>query len=148
MILVALGANLPSPLHGGPRETLEAAMSALGEAGLTVAARSFWYETAPVPMSDQPWYVNGVASVTTDLAPDDVLSLLHEIEAAFGRVRAEVNAPRVLDLDLLAYGDIVSTGWPVLPHPRLHERAFVLRPLAMWHPGGAIRGAAPGSIGC
>lgn len=130
MILVALGANLPSPLHGGPRETLEAALLALGEAGLKVVARSAWYETAPVPVSDQPWYVNGVARVATDLPPGDVLDLLHGIEAAFGRVRTEVNAPRVLDLDLLAYGDTVSTGWPVLPHPRLSERAFVLQPLA------------------
>lgn len=130
MILVALGANLPSPVHGGPRETLEAALVALDRTGLRVVRRSAWYETAPVPASDQPWYVNGVAIVTTSLGPADVLSRLHGIEAAFGRVRAEVNAPRVLDLDLLAYDDVVSSDWPVLPHPRLHERAFVLRPLA------------------
>ena len=130
MILVALGANLPSPIHGGPRATLEAALLALDAAGLRVTARSAWYETAPVPVSDQPWYVNGVTLVTTALPPGGILELLHRIEAAFGRVRAEVNAPRVLDLDLLAYGAIVSAEWPVLPHPRLHQRAFVLRPLA------------------
>jgi 2-amino-4-hydroxy-6-hydroxymethyldihydropteridine diphosphokinase len=135
MILVALGANLPSPVHGGPRETLEAAVLALGEAGLRIAARSSWYETAPVPLSDQPWYMNGVAVVETNLSPGAVLGLLHQIEAAFGRVRAAVNAPRVLDLDLLAYGAIVQADWPVLPHPRLHERAFVLRPLADVAPG-------------
>jgi 2-amino-4-hydroxy-6-hydroxymethyldihydropteridine diphosphokinase len=126
MILVALGANLPSPVHGGPRETLEAALVALGQAGLEVGRRSAWYETA----SDQPWYVNGAAIVMTDLDPAGVLQTLHRIEAAFGRVRESVNAPRVLDLDLLAYGDRISTDWPQLPHPRLHERAFVLRPLA------------------
>ena len=130
MILVALGANLPSPIHGGPRETLEAALKALDRAGLRVVARSAWYETAPVPVSDQPWYVNGVAVVTSPLGPAEVLDLLHRIEAAFGRVRTGPNAPRVLDLDLLAYGDRVSTDRPQLPHPRLHERAFVLRPLA------------------
>ena len=130
MILVALGANLPSPIHGGPRQTLEAALGALDRAGLRVVARSAWYETAPVPASDQPWYVNGVAIVATSLGPDEVLSLLHRIEADFGRVRAGVNAARVLDLDLLAYDDLVSTDWPLLPHPRLAERAFVLRPLA------------------
>ena len=59
-----------------------------------------------------------------------LLETLHRIEAAFGRVRDAVNAPRVLDLDLLAHGDLISTDWPLLPHPRLHERAFVLRPLA------------------
>ncbi len=130
MILVALGANLPSPTHGGPRQTLEAALVALDRAGLPVAARSAWYETAPVPLSDQPWYVNGVAVVTSALGPAEVLTILHGIEADFGRVRQAVNAPRVLDLDLLAHGDRVSDGWPLLPHPRLHERAFVLRPLA------------------
>lgn len=130
MIFVALGANLPSPIHGDPRATLEAALGALGQAGLTVAARSAWYETAPVPVSDQPWYVNGVAAIETALGPVALLETLHRIEAAFGRVRDAVNAPRVLDLDLLAHGDLISTGWPLLPHPRLHERAFVLRPLA------------------
>jgi 2-amino-4-hydroxy-6-hydroxymethyldihydropteridine diphosphokinase len=130
MIVVALGANLPSPTHGGPRETLEAALVALDRAGLRVVARSAWYESAPVPASDQPWFVNGVAVVTSPLSAADVLATLHRIEAAFGRVRSEANAPRVLDLDLLAYDDRVSTDWPLLPHPRLHERAFVLRPLA------------------
>ncbi|MDB5361736.1 MAG: folK [Rhodospirillales bacterium] len=130
MILVALGANLPSPVHGSPRETLEAALVALDRAGLRVVRRSAWYETAPVPASDQPWFVNGVAIVATPLGPADVLGVLHGIEVAFGRVRGEVNAPRVLDLDLLAYDDVVSSDWPALPHPRLHERAFVLRPLA------------------
>ena len=129
MILVALGVNLPSPVHGGPLETLEAALQALDAAGLRVAARSAWYETAPVPLSDQPWYVNGAARVESVLDPAELLKQLHEIETAFGRVRSTPNAPRVLDLDLLAHGVVVSTGWPVLPHPRLHERAFVLQPL-------------------
>ncbi|HEV2678031.1 MAG TPA: 2-amino-4-hydroxy-6-hydroxymethyldihydropteridine diphosphokinase [Aliidongia sp.] len=135
MIYVALGANLPSPIHGLPRATLEAALGALGQSGLRVAARSAWYETAPVPVSDQPWYVNGVARIETMLGPADLLECLHRIEAAFGRVREVVNAPRVLDLDLLACGDMISVGWPLLPHPRLHERAFVLRPLADVAPG-------------
>lgn len=135
MILVALGANLPSPVHGGPRETLEAALLALEQAGLPVLRRSAWYETAPVPVSDQPWYVNGVARVGSTLGPAAVLEKLHGIEAAFGRVRSTLNAPRVLDLDLLAHGDLVSADWPLLPHPRLRERAFVLRPLADVAPG-------------
>jgi 2-amino-4-hydroxy-6-hydroxymethyldihydropteridine diphosphokinase len=135
MILVALGANLPSPAHGGPRETLEAALVALAQAGLDIVRRSAWYETAPVPISDQPWYVNGVACVGTALGPVELLETLHRIEAEFGRVREAVNAPRVLDLDLLAHGDLIGDGWPVLPHPRLHERAFVLRPLADVAPG-------------
>ena len=82
-----------------------------------------------MPASDQPWYVNAVASVATDLTPAALLTRLHAIEATFGRVRSVVNAPRVLDLDLLSYGDLRVADWPVLPHPRLQDRAFVLMPL-------------------
>jgi 2-amino-4-hydroxy-6-hydroxymethyldihydropteridine diphosphokinase len=129
MIFVGLGANLPSPMLGPPRPVLEAALAALPAQGITVAARSRWYESAPVPVSDQPWYVNGVARVETDLAPAALLAVLHEIERQFGRVRRTVNEARILDLDLLAYDGLVEAGPPVLPHPRLHERAFVLLPL-------------------
>ena len=105
---------------------------ALERAGLRIVGRSRWYESAPVPMSDQPWYVNGVVEIDTDLDPASLLALLHEIEAAFGRTRSVRNEARPLDLDLLAYGDRVLTEEPrpLIPHPRLHERAFVLLPLA------------------
>jgi 2-amino-4-hydroxy-6-hydroxymethyldihydropteridine diphosphokinase len=85
-----------------------------------------------VPPSDQPWYVNGVARVAAEFDSIALLAALHDVERAFGRERREVNAARVLDLDLLAYGDIVRTGPepPILPHPRLTQRAFVLLPLA------------------
>ena len=104
--------------------------------GLKLVARSSWWESAPVPVSDQPWYVNGVAEIATDLDPVALLGALHAIEAEFGRVRSVPNAPRVLDLDLLAYGSTVRTGpeAPLLPHPRLAERAFVLKPLAQVGP--------------
>jgi len=139
LILVGLGGNLSSERYGAPRQTLEAAIEKLEHADLKVQGRSRWYETAPVPVSDQPWYINGVISVVTDLEPAAVLTLLHAIEASIGRVRGGLNAARVIDLDLLAYGDRVASApaWPMLPHPRLHERAFVLRPLADiapdWH---------------
>ena len=131
-ILVGIGANLPSARFGAPRDTVEAALAAMTHAGIAVASRSRWFESAPVPPSDQPWYVNGVARVESGLAPRDLLDRLHAIEAAFGRVRAEPNAARVLDLDLLAYGDCIlaEPGGLQLPHPRLAQRAFVLLPLA------------------
>jgi len=131
VIFLAVGANLPSPF-GSPRETCERAVAAVAAAGVTVLARSRWYESAPVPPSDQPWYVNGVIALATDLKPQPLMQLLHRIEAGFGRVRRERNAARVLDLDLLAYDDLVLPGpdSPILPHPRLHDRAFVLLPLA------------------
>lgn len=130
-IFIGLGANLPGP-HGSPRATLEGALVALERAGLRIVGRSRWYESAPVPKSDQPWYVNGVVEVDTDLDPASLLARLHEIEAAFGRTRTVRNEARPLDLDLLAYGDRVLTEEPrpLIPHPRLHERAFVLLPLA------------------
>ena len=132
VILIALGANLPHPVHGPPRSTCEAALATLEAAGVIVAGRSPWYESAPVPASDQPWFVNGVARVETGLEPAGLLALLHEIERRFGRVRGERNRARILDLDLLAYGDRVTApdAVPALPHPRLAERAFVVLPLA------------------
>lgn len=133
MILVGIGANLPSGQYGSPLAACRAAVTTLPEAGIRVVAWSRWYESAPVPESDQPWYVNGVVQVETDLSPSGLLDRLHGIESAFGRVRGSRNAPRVLDLDLLAYGDVVTEGAGnglILPHPRLHERAFVLLPLA------------------
>ncbi len=116
-----------------PRATLEAALAELEREGVRVVARSRWYRSAPVPRADQPGYVNAVASVETALDPRALLALLHRIEQEFGRVRGAPNAARTLDLDLLAYRDGVSEGGegaPILPHPRLHERAFVLLPLA------------------
>ena len=128
MILIGLGANLPGA-HGGPVETLEAALAALERSGVVIEARSRWYETAPVPVSDQPWYVNGVARIRSDLGPGPLLALLHRAEAALGRIRSVVNAPRAVDLDLLDHHGRIERDWPVLPHPRLAERAFVLAPL-------------------
>lgn len=97
-VYIGLGANLPSPEHGTPRETLEAAIRALAARGLDVVARSPLYESEPVPVSDQPWYLNAVVEVATDLGPAEVLALLHSVENAFGRVRKARNEARVLDL--------------------------------------------------
>jgi 2-amino-4-hydroxy-6-hydroxymethyldihydropteridine diphosphokinase len=130
-VYIGLGANLPSPEHGTPRETLAAAMQALETRGLAIVARSPVYESEPVPVSDQPWYLNAVVEVATDLDAPATLAVLHSVENAFGRVRAVRNEPRVLDLDLLDHRGIVRDGpeSPLLPHPRLADRAFVLLPL-------------------
>jgi 2-amino-4-hydroxy-6-hydroxymethyldihydropteridine diphosphokinase len=132
VIFIALGANLPSVRAGAPRATLEAALDAMHEAGIRIVRRSRWYASKPVPASDQPDYVNGVVAVETALAPADLLARLHGIERAFGRARGTRNEARALDLDLIAYDDRVSDGTdggPILPHPRLALRAFVLLPL-------------------
>lgn len=133
-ILIGVGANLSSERFGAPFAACEAALKALNTAnGVRVVARSRWFKSAPVPISDQPWFINGVARVETQLAPLALLDTLHAIEATFGRVRTVPNAPRVLDLDLLAYGDAVigemGEGGACIPHPRLESRAFVVLPL-------------------
>jgi 2-amino-4-hydroxy-6-hydroxymethyldihydropteridine diphosphokinase len=137
VILIAIGANLSSPRWGSPLGACRAALPALGAAGAPVVRASRWYRSAPIPASGEPWYINGVVRVETDLAPQALLSGLHRIEDDFGRRRGALNAPRTLDLDLLAHGDQVSASgeWPTLPHPRLCERAFVLLPLGEVAPG-------------
>jgi len=132
VIIVGLGANLVHPEHGSPRQTCEAALAALGAGDVRILRRSRWYESAPVPQSDQPWFINGVAELATGLDAAALLAYLHRVEADFGRVRRSVNEARLLDLDLLAYGRLVSGPGevPLVPHPRLGERAFVVLPLA------------------
>jgi 2-amino-4-hydroxy-6-hydroxymethyldihydropteridine diphosphokinase len=141
-VFIALGANLEHPTYGPPQRALEAALEELGRRGVVVRSVSPWYRTAPVPASDQPWYVNAVAEVATDLAADALLARLHDVEDAFGRVRTVPNAARLIDLDLLDFNGEIAPGGPgraILPHPRMGNRAFVLRPLAdlapdWWHP--------------
>ena len=132
MILVGLGSNLTTAQHSTSDKILDSAIKSLEKRGLDVIERSSWYRSAPVPASDQPWFVNGVVSLRTKLSPNDLLRVLHEIEGEYGRIRSVRNASRTLDLDLLAYDDVVldAPGGLKLPHPRLAERAFVLRPLA------------------
>lgn len=136
MILVALGANLPTARHGTPAEGLDAALSVLAKDGIRPVAQSRWYRSAPIPPADGPWFVNGVVRVESTLSPVWLMARLLAVEAAFGRRRSIAGADRPLDLDLLDYhGQVIrheaDDDGPalVLPHPRLGERAFVLAPL-------------------
>jgi 2-amino-4-hydroxy-6-hydroxymethyldihydropteridine diphosphokinase len=131
-LYIGLGANLPHRQFGLPQATLEHVLSLMPALGLTIIRRSSWYESAPVPVSDQPWYVNGVARVATDLSPRETLARLHRIEADLGRARGELNAARSVDLDILSFGNMILEGPepPIVPHPRMADRAFVLLPLA------------------
>ena len=128
---VALGANLAGR-HASPAEAVEAGIRAIDSPSLRVTARSRLYRSVAWPDPDDPEFVNAVVALETGLSPGELLTRLHEIEAAFGRVRREMNAPRPLDLDIIDYDGMVSASGeaPVLPHPRLAERAFVLQPLA------------------
>ena len=145
MILIALGGNLPSRV-GLPPQTLDAARVYLEARGVRFVTVSPYYVTPAWPDPRDPQFTNTVAKVETALAPHALMALLHETETAFGRVRSLPNAPRPLDLDLLDCDGRIEEGPPVLPHPRLAGRAFVLLPLAdvapQWkHPvtGASVR---------
>lgn len=146
----ALGANLPGPA-GGPVETLELALALFGEFGLRITARSRWYRSPAWPTGSGPDYVNGAVAFVGMADPATTLEALHRIEDRLGRKRNRRWEPRVCDIDLLACGSEIRPDkttvqdWMhlsaaeqkdktpkelILPHPRLHERGFVLLPLA------------------
>jgi 2-amino-4-hydroxy-6-hydroxymethyldihydropteridine diphosphokinase len=129
VILIALGANLPSQA-GPPAATLRAALARLEQLGVKILCQSSLYETPAWPDPAQPVFVNAVAAVETALQPVELLALLHGVETDFGRLRSAPNAPRTLDIDLLDYDGRIMTGAPVLPHPKMTQRSFVLVPLA------------------
>jgi 2-amino-4-hydroxy-6-hydroxymethyldihydropteridine diphosphokinase len=122
---IGLGANL-----GDREQTLGEALRRLRALGNVIAVSAL-YETAPVGYEAQPPFLNAAAAVETSLTPIDLMTGLLAIERELGRTRTFRNAPRTLDLDLLLYDDLVlDTPGLTLPHPRFHERAFVLVPLA------------------
>lgn len=130
---IALGANLPSVEHGTVQATLQAALREIAGQGVSIRRCSSWWRSEPQPPSEQPDFINAVAEVSTSLTAEELLALLHRIEADFGRRRQQRWEARVLDLDLIDFGHEVRepglTGALVLPHPRMHERLFVLLPL-------------------
>lgn len=149
-VIVALGANQDSAL-GAPRATLTAALELLAVDGVRVSARARWRRTPAFPAGSGPDFVNGAALLTTDLPPEAVLARLHDVERRMGRKRRTRWAPRVCDLDLIAYGARIAPDEPtlralmalgagagdapaptelILPHPRMQERSFVLAPVA------------------
>jgi 2-amino-4-hydroxy-6-hydroxymethyldihydropteridine diphosphokinase len=128
MILIGLGANLPSRA-GLPADTLHAALAELARADVRVVAVSSFYRTPAWPDPADPAFVNAVARIETRLQPSALIARMHEVEDLFGRERNARNAPRTLDLDLLDYDSRVEIGPPVLPHPRIAQRGFVLVPL-------------------
>lgn len=134
---VGIGSNL-----GEPRRQIEAALDELGRVADTrVARRSSLYCSAPVGHADQPDFINAVARLETGLGAEALLGDLQAIEQRHGRERSFANAPRTLDLDLLLHdAGAISAPGLILPHPRMHERAFVLAPLAEIAPEAEVPG--------
>jgi 2-amino-4-hydroxy-6-hydroxymethyldihydropteridine diphosphokinase len=139
---VGLGANLENPLQQVSQAILE-----LGAIERTrLLAVSSLYRSAPVGYADQPDFINAVAKVHSQLSPHQLLDALHAIENRHGRRRSKRNAPRTLDLDLLLYDTLVlHEEGLILPHPRMHERAFVLKPLLEIAPRADIPGIGAAS---
>lgn len=131
--VIALGANI-----GNPKEQMDIAVALLRES-LEVTAVSSYFTTAPVGGPEQPDYLNAVCIAESELPAADLLALLHGIEKALGRERIERWGPRTMDLDLIQYGTILSYAEELtLPHPRAHERRFVLEPWAEVEPDALL----------
>ncbi|MET3666503.1 2-amino-4-hydroxy-6-hydroxymethyldihydropteridine diphosphokinase [Caulobacter sp. 1776] len=153
-VIVALGCNMAGA-YTSREALLEAALAALPDEGMALVTRSTWWTSAAWPDPSGPDYLNGVAIVRTDLPPVETLKALHRVEERFGRARGEANAPRTLDLDLVAHGRTVLEDDVWVPHPRAHERLFVMGPLvelaSAWiHPVSgepAFRLAAMATVG-
>ena len=123
--VIALGSNI-----GSPRENLDLAIALLREAS-EVKQVSSYYITKPVGFEDQPDFINAVCIIESELPAMELLKMLHGIEKSMGRERKIKWGPRSIDLDLIQYGDLISKAEELtLPHPRAHERRFVLEP---WH---------------
>lgn len=143
MILIGFGSNLTTEQYSTSSEVINAALRELENENIVVDLCSGFYETEPVPVSDQPWFINAVAKINTNLGAKELLSRLHEIEEKIGRVRRDRWEARVIDIDLLCYDDLVlpdTENWHsqatdihckemIVPHGRMHERNFVLIPL-------------------
>ena len=127
-VVVALGSNLRGD-YASTEALLEAALAALEGAGMRILARSRWWRSKAWPNPAEPEFLNGVCLVETPMTPRETLEALHRLERDFGRNRDLANAPRTLDLDLIAHGRTLAAA-PALPHPRAHERRFVMGPLA------------------
>lgn len=148
MILIGIGANLPAPDGRTALQTCEAAAGALGQLpGLRLVALSRWWRTAAIDgPPGAPDFVNGVARLEGGTEPRALLAALHAVEEGFGRARPYPNAPRTLDLDLLAMGAMRREAAPILPHPRLHQRRFVLEPLLEVAPGWSHPRLGPAAV--
>ena len=151
-VIVALGCN-DKGAWSSCREALEAALARFRAEGIDIIARSSWWSSLAWPDPQDPPFLNGVVIVSTAHDPHDLMAALGRIEDAFGRRRSARNAPRTLDLDLIAYGRLIGDlNGLILPHPRAAERRFVMGPIAEiapdWvHPAGGDAAALAGAAG-
>ena len=130
-IIIGIGGNIKSVEGAHPIQVAMKAISYFKDYSINVTSQSSWYETEPIPKSDQPNFFNCIVLANTNLNELDVLKSLHEIEHKLGRKRRMLNEARIIDLDLIDYSNkILTSKLIVIPHPRAHQRRFVMEPLA------------------
>lgn len=136
LVYLGLGSNM-----GKRREQIDAALRFLEGSGVSVVRRSSFYETEPVGVEDQPWFLNAVVATRTDLSPLELLALCKEAERRGNRAKTFRFGPRTIDVDILLYkGQVYRDDTLLIPHPRMHERRFVLVPLVEIAPGIRVPG--------
>jgi 2-amino-4-hydroxy-6-hydroxymethyldihydropteridine diphosphokinase len=135
LIYIGIGSNLNGKNNETPLENCKKALIEIKKE-TNICKISSWYKSEPIPISNQPWYVNGVVEIKTNKSSMELLNFILNIEEFFGRVRNKKNEARILDLDIIDYkGKILYKEKKlIIPHPRMHERSFVLQPLNELNP--------------
>ena len=135
MIYIGIGSNLNGKNNETPLQNCKKALVELKKE-VNICKISSWYKSEPIPVSNQPWFINGVIEISTDKSSLDLLEFILSIEKVFGRVRKKKNEARILDLDIIDYKKkiLYIKNKLIIPHPRMHERSFVLQPLSELNP--------------
>ena len=135
MIYIGIGSNLNGKNNETPLQNCKKALVELKKE-VNICKISSWYKSEPIPVSNQPWFINGVIKISTDKSSLDLLEFILSIEKVFGRVRKKQNEARILDLDIIDYKKkiLYIKNKLIIPHPRMHERSFVLQPLSELNP--------------
>ena len=135
MIYIGIGSNLNGKNNETPLQNCKKALEVIKKE-LNISKLSSWYKSEPVPVSNQPWFVNSVIEISTNKSPLDLLNFILNIEQNFGRIREKKNEARIIDLDIIDYKKkiIYKKNELITPHPRMHKRSFVLLPLNELNP--------------
>ena len=135
MIYIGIGSNLNGKNNETPLQNCKKALVELKKE-VNICKISSWYKSEPIPVSNQPWFINGVIEISTNKSSLDLLEFILSIEEVFGRVREKKNEARILDLDIIDYKKkiLYIKNKLIIPHPRMHERSFVLQPLNELNP--------------
>jgi 2-amino-4-hydroxy-6-hydroxymethyldihydropteridine diphosphokinase len=135
LIYIGIGSNLNGKNNETPLQNCKKALVELKKE-VNICKISSWYKSEPIPVSNQPWFINGVIEISTDKSSLDLLEFILSIEEVSGRVREKKNEARILDLDIIDYKKkiLYIKNKLIIPHPKMHERSFVLQPLSELNP--------------